>query len=164
MLTTAELYDYGIHTSRGQDRKANLVKLSAYLKTVQDDFNMAHFHPYTTEACKNECGTSACAVGHGPSAGIEPLKDEKWISYSGRVFIEMTGNVTLASLAWDWCFSDGWADVDNTARGASRRIDYLLEHGLGKVIGAVDCGWDYTIERYVDLLLAGKTDSLPFKI
>ena len=141
MLTTEELYDYGIHTVGGQDRKANLIKLSAYLKTVEDDFDMKHFNQYNQHACKNACGTSACAVGHGPSAGIEPLKDESWIKYSKRVFIEFTGNEP-AELAWEWCFSDEWSEVDNTASGAARRIDYLLEHGLAEVIGKADCEWD----------------------
>lgn len=164
MLTTAELYDYGIHTVGGQDRKANLIKLSAYLRGVVEDFDMRYFNQYERDACKHACGTSACAVGHGPSAGLKPLLGERWISYSKRVFIEFNDDTKLAELAWEWCFSDEWSGVDNTALGASRRIDYLLEHGLDDVISVTDRGWDYVIGEYVDSLLDGKTDSLPFTV
>ena len=123
---------------------------------------MKHFNQYNQHACKHTCGTSACAVGHGPSAGIEPLRDESWVKYSKRVFIEFTETDRLAELAWEWCFSDEWSEVDNTASGASRRIDYLLEHGLDKVISKIGCQSDYVIEEYVELLLHGSTDPLPF--
>jgi len=65
------------------------------------------------------CGYVACAVGHGPAAGISPLAThEVWTSYSLRVF---------GSAAEDWCFSALWTDYDNTHRGAAARIRWLLD-------------------------------------
>lgn len=71
-----------------------------------------------------DCGTVACAVGHGPLAGIAPLEDESWFEYSKRVFGAPYGSL------FRWLFDDNWANVDDTATGAAARIRYYLEHGI----------------------------------
>lgn len=73
----------------------------------------------------NECGTTACAAGHGPMLGIEPLPYEGWGDYAERSF----GAIT-SSRIWDMVFSAAWARHDNTREGAARRIAYMLDFGV----------------------------------
>ena len=75
----------------------------------------------------NVCNTVACALGHGPSAGIKPSdKDVTWWDYGHNHFLNN------GSPEWDWCFGYDWVEVDNTPQGAGKRIIYLLENGLPK--------------------------------
>lgn len=94
--------------------KANLTALAGYLATLPKDyehFNMTVFHAtevfeeygevdYATSVepldihygerpkdPSNVCGTAACAIGHGPAAGIAVgPTDYTWDQYSRRVF------------------------------------------------------------------------------
>ena len=117
----------------------NLTLLAAYLEKLPayyEHFNMASYmcdeddfqivlsqaagHPPT------HCGTVACAVGHAPFVTGMPqpnFSDYSWAYYSERIF-DMGGN----DMAWDWCFSAPWDDVDNTPKGAAARIRYLIKH------------------------------------
>jgi hypothetical protein len=112
----------------------NLEKLAAYLEKLPEDyshFDMASFltlndvviNAWTTIRA-GACGTVACAVGHGPAAGIIPaMPTTGWSDYGETAF-------ALTYDEWDWCFSWEWLRVDNTPHGAAKRIRYLLEHGL----------------------------------
>lgn len=117
--------------------RENLLRLASYLETLPEDYE--HFdmglyacteesdEPLPSELDLTECGTVACAVGHGPAAGIAPEPDEDWSEYSERVFdLPFTAN---PNSEWAWCFDSEWAAVDNTPTGAAKRIRYLLEHG-----------------------------------
>lgn len=80
-----------------------------------------------------ECGTTACAAGHGPFYGIKKKKGEGWDRYIDRVFLP--GYLTRPSIdmmqeVWAWLFSWSWANYDNTAKGAAKRIYTLLDKGL----------------------------------
>jgi hypothetical protein len=113
----------------------NLEKLAAYLEQLPEDyshFGMMNYmavkqftYPYTSSAhLIDACGAVACAIGHGPAAGIPRKGDyEYWSTYSHRVF-------DLRINEFDWCFSSTWMVVDDTPNGAAKRIRYLLEHGL----------------------------------
>lgn len=74
------------------EQRANLTKLADYLAALPDDyvgFEMGLYHEdtvYADRAASPDCGTCACAVGHGPTAGIDPEKDEWWDAYHRRVF------------------------------------------------------------------------------
>lgn len=121
-----------------EEQEANLRKLSAFLKTVPDNsehFNMASFfwHPVVGVMYGDvtndsyECGTVACAAGHGPAAGCgAKQRGESWWSYVNRTFFEyhQPGNKDLFA----YLFSDGWTHFPGreTARAAARRIDYVL--------------------------------------
>lgn len=112
----------------------NLEKLASYLEGLPTDYE--HFDMFDFFWVKNgggymypdeaplppECGAVACAVGHGPAAGLPALEGESWSHYSDRVF-------DLGETSWNWCFSDRWKKVDNTPQGAAKRIRYMLEHG-----------------------------------
>jgi hypothetical protein len=81
------------------------------------------------------CGAVACAVGHGPSAGIFVPKeyitfvvnekgkkdyDVDWAGYS-RLFTDAGADL------FDWLFSSSWVEVDNHHWGAAARIRYILD-------------------------------------
>ncbi len=77
----------------------------------------------------SSCGTTACAVGHGPLAGIPTLPNESWTDYEERVF-----GVSQISLeqenesAWEFLFGSAWRfyKYNNTAKGSALRIRWLL--------------------------------------
>lgn len=101
------------------------------------------------DAVYNHCGTSACAVGHGPLAGIHIKKTEDWSDYSTRVFIDQYKE--NGSTAWGFLFSGEWSQYDNTPKGAAARIWYMLENGtpvnrFSEVdYQNIDCYQDYKI-------------------
>ena len=137
-------------------QRTNLKKLAVYLENLPEDygfFGMRDFNSLEGEiaveyalkngglakfAEVNECGTVACAVGHGPSAGIlfrktkdfdtiESLdggkfKQPDWDTYSERFAPRFSNE-------WDWMFGPDWDDVDDTHRGAAARIRYILDGG-----------------------------------
>jgi hypothetical protein len=139
-------------------QRSNLLKLADYLEALPanyEHFNMAYYArhfggcdigagdggalPATApEKFLSNCGTIACAVGHGPAAGIPMQKSEyeaverdpvnhgiDWDSYAERVFgANLDGNL------WHFLFSASWRFIDNTALGAAARIRYVLERGL----------------------------------
>ena len=109
-------------------QRANLARLADYLETVpQSAFDMESFEEET------DCGTVACAVGHGPAAGFPKPVLEAWTSYSSREFAP-------DSPAWDWCFFGRWSETDNTPQGAAARIRYMLEHGVPENYEEQMCG------------------------
>ncbi len=115
------------------NQRRNLRKLAAYLLNglkarfdmgrITDDDDFASTGSCIHEDNRTECGAVGCAMGHGPYAGIPKRKSESWWAYADRQFT----NYTRAS---DWCFHGCWADVDKTAKGAARRILYMLDKGI----------------------------------
>lgn len=83
-----------------------------------------------------ECGTVACAAGHGPAAGIEKTV-EIWEHYIHINFINDEYQRELF-----WCFSGWWVDVDNTPKGAAKRIFYMLENP--EIVGGTQISSIYT--------------------
>jgi hypothetical protein len=72
------------------------------------------------------CGTVCCAIGHGPLAGVEvPKGVTNWDEYCYKVF-----GTAIEEKAWRWLFSYQWAKIDNTAKGAAKRIGIYLENGI----------------------------------
>lgn len=70
----------------------------------------------------SECGTVACAVGHGPL--LFPVQDnESWPAYTERVF-----GLQFETDPWRYCFGCHWAATDNTPQGAAARIRKLIEN------------------------------------
>ena len=140
-------------------RRANLEKLADYLEGLPRDYSHFEMSVYADhegdhdfggetfeeamhdrpEETVQDCGTVACAVGHGPAAGIpfaqchlrkEPrfngegyIYDLDWDSYA-------TNFVPLRSSDWSWMFDSDWSGVDNHHWGAAARIRYYLDKGL----------------------------------
>jgi hypothetical protein len=115
----------------------NLARLAEHLRKLPEDYAHFEMKSYqgggatvlwrlmgplgrTGELVPGMCGTTACAVGHAPNAGMgvrRPL--ENWAQYEARLF---------TSAFHKACFSGNWASVDNTVRGAAARILYVLDH------------------------------------
>jgi len=127
----------GIKPDLLDQQRANLRKLAAYLRTLPanyPDFEMNDFVRFDGSgkyvfASVTPCGTAACAVGHGPKAGISPIGCENWTSYSHRCFIDADDGADNEE-AWEWCFGGSWSYVDNTVHGAAARIEYMLQYGV----------------------------------
>lgn len=113
----------------------NLTKLADYLDALPDDydhFEMSEFFlgPSNTGYTDFSCGTVACAIGHGPAAGLpltpadlDSVNKPRWGAYS-----EWVTGVAVLSREWDWLFSAAWWEYDNTPKGAAARIRYLIQH------------------------------------
>lgn len=75
------------------------------------------------------CGTAACAVGHGPYAGILKSKRQNWMDYSfkfipkDKCIYDKEGQ----TLYWSFAFDSDWTKIDNTPIGAAKRIRWMLE-------------------------------------
>lgn len=108
--------------------KENLLRLADYLETLPDDYDqfdmseyMAEVDGKTLDPCERSkpvCGTVACAVGHGPAAGIRLYGDLDWADYADRVFGVFKEDI----FGWDYMFSSTWSETDNTPKGAAARI------------------------------------------
>lgn len=119
-------------------RRRRLETLAAHLESLPADyaqFNMRLYYSGSDEsryARHNgglRCGTVACALGHGPAAGIlfPPRMLESgpnWNEYANL----FTGD-GWTGLNYDWLFYDSWDDVDPSHYGAAARIRYLLDKG-----------------------------------
>jgi len=100
-------------------QRQNLLTLARYLWDLpQLWFDMEFFQK------TDSCHTIGCALGHGPSAGILKLEGEEWLAYGNRAFNGRDCD------GYFWIFRGTWGDVDNTPRGAAKRILCLLRHGL----------------------------------
>jgi hypothetical protein len=123
----------------------NLLKLADYLEKLPDDYEQFHMYSYMAERyragwttfdlnerSKPACGTVACAVGHGPAAGIRIYGDWDWESYADRVFGELSGD------DFTYMFGSSWADTDNTPKGAAARIRTFVELGKAPKGWALD--------------------------
>lgn len=78
------------------------------------------------EVLKTHCNSVACAVGHGPTAGISIKEYESWQNYCNRCFTRNN------YIFFEWCFGSKWKNIDNTPTGAALRIIYALEFGVPK--------------------------------
>lgn len=114
------------------EQRANLATLAAYLRTLPAEYPDFSMDDFTADggrvAVQPECGTAACAAGHGINAGVSALAGESWYDYSVRSFAP--DEYWKGPSPWDWCFSANWSDIDNTAHGAADRITYMLAHGV----------------------------------
>ena len=129
--------------------RKNLEILVAGLRTVPElQFNMGLFCDSFgkgsikkgTDVQEHMCGSSACAIGWGPSfKGLEiidtDLTDDflnisnvatlNYYEYGDRLF-------KLNDDEWEWCFSGEWDQHDNTVKGAVKRINYFLKNVKSK--------------------------------
>ena len=68
----------------------------------------------------HECGTTACAIGHGPLFGITPDDGEDWGNFARRLF---------EARVYSWCFHGRWAHVEGmeSRESAAKRIAWKLK-------------------------------------
>lgn len=121
-----------------EEQIANCRRLIAYLRTLPSDYPDFEMKTFVSGdgnsyAHVPVCGTAACAVGHGPAAGIAPLESgEWWADYSARAFVgcQPEDCDEENDWAWEWCFDSPWSQVDNTVHGAAARIEMMLDQGV----------------------------------
>jgi hypothetical protein len=161
-----------------EEQRSNLEKLATYLESLPPDYN--HFDmsfyadhsgdcdllddPLVLDAIDPEgflsnCGTVACAVGHGPAAGILMLPSEikllksggnfAWGKYVGRAFIGY--DFDMRTDAFDFLFASGWSASDNSHYGAAARIRYFLENGVPD--------WNLSARDQIDLYSKYRKDA-----
>lgn len=108
-------------------QRANLEKLAKALETVpQEQFGMRAFNSARLPPERAyPCGTVACALGWSPVYVEPPVGYEGWLEYGERVF-----GIGPLETEWEWCFGGGWRHYDDTPLGASKRIRYMLKHGV----------------------------------
>lgn len=136
-------------------QRSNLDKLATYLESLSEDYNhfdMATYmygfghsidtliHYVKHNGGVDSCGTTACAVGHGPAAGIffsdEELEPDgiaseiNWNLYAANNFVG--GDTHTQTPEYHWCFGGSWVWHDNHHYGAAARIRYMLAHGVPK--------------------------------
>jgi hypothetical protein len=113
--------------------RRNLEKLASYLESLPadyDHFNMTGYflldgldinlsNIYNLKP--KDCGSSACAIGHGPDAGIRRYNDYSWDIYSYRVY----GMSHIDTNYGQYIFS---SFNDDDHYDAAKRIREILEH------------------------------------
>lgn len=119
--------------NNGINRK-NLQKLTSFLahgelpKEVEFDMGC-----YTDgDERSTTCGSAGCAIGFAPFAGIRKFTSEQFGPYADRTLIHYGMAARL------WCFSPSWVGVDDTPKGAAKRIQYFLDNGIDKWSGNYD--------------------------
>ena len=121
----------------------NLAKLADYLAALPADyehFDMDDYNRDRREGSRRHlyiqdrrygCGTVACAVGHGPAAGIRVYGDAVWASYCRRVFgIGRNDGRGGVNETFEYLFGSAWTQYDNTPQGAAERIRTFLDSGV----------------------------------
>lgn len=124
--------------------RANLKKLADYLMTLPEDYANFDMASYFCEdgfadekmliegSSINQCGTSACAVGHAQDAGLTLTVDMTDCTVNWRqTSIDLFGlSSSLSYGGWNWCFAAEWETTDNSPQGAAKRIYWFLDKGL----------------------------------
>ena len=132
----------------GQQR-ANLARLAAHLESLPADYQHFSMKVFLAShsgasarrayllgqtgmaqlAAAHPCGAAACALGHGPDAGVRPLR-EHWLRCGyrcGLIRWEHYAGLFCSSRAdHQWLFGGYWFYADNTHQGAAARIRYAL--------------------------------------
>ena len=134
--------------------KENLLKLAKFLDELPEDYKHFDMSKWLTsdtyELCPDEiedvdikaCGYAACAIGHAPQA-LELTTEQAWECPTWSNFIEVYFGIDHH--AEQFMFGAGWSDIDDTPKGAAKRIRYFLENGVPDTFGFV------TDERIIEL-------------
>lgn len=111
-------------------QRANLDKLATYLEGLPEDYAEFRMRDYyylkgrwlRPKDCmvnrQVQCGSAACAIGHGPAAGIRTYDDDSWDDYSMRVF----GVSCREEGAGHYMFGPSQGGTANDAAARIRRV------------------------------------------
>ncbi len=123
----------------------NLQRLSAFLKELDED----RFYVGEWQNKGELCGTVCCSIGWTPTIfpelGINIRNNDSWCDLSKDVY-----DIVYNTPDWNWCFDYKWKFSDGTAASASRRIDYIIEHGSPPS----EESWqrvNYYLKHYIDV-------------
>lgn len=126
-------------------RRHNCIKLLVGIHEIElaMQFNMRFYAGASTGlemfpgSVKDECGTSACLLGHGPVCGIKPIGDERkdWSEYAKK-FVENDWPAA-DNIDWKFLFGQEWSnDIDQ----AKARLFHHL------TVGSATDDFDYEDE------------------
>ena len=112
----------------GQTRRINCIKLLVGVSDLEFnvEFYMGNYSrdaagPLSPVETANECGTSACFLGHGPLCGVTPIDfDDYWPRYALLFVPRHKG------YAWRFLFSHPWP---NSKAQAVARMHRYLQNG-----------------------------------
>lgn len=110
-------------------QRQNLAVLSDYLRNLPEDYGQFSMDNYANndanpdEVDTNECGTIACAVGHGPAAGLKPEPGMDWDDYEQKMF--GVGLMREDDLHQAWVYMFGPNHPDDATEAADRIQTYL---------------------------------------
>lgn len=131
--------------------QANIKKLAEHLKTLGTNDNRfdnvsfdmqfyCRFLDVEDDVEDNDCGSSACAVGHyaillGADVEVDgvdmPNGDSlTWVQFAQKYVGINPCGWSEQQICFDWLFSGEWDVLDNTPLGAAARIEHFLEHGI----------------------------------
>lgn len=121
-------------------RTDRLRLLAEYLHSLPENYEHFDMTVYLCdvedEIHNNECGSSACALGHSPFAKLPDLNIDDYVFLfdSGELvcvdwdklshdYYGVKGN----SFEWKWMFSPMWTYIENTPKSAADRIIKLCD-------------------------------------
>lgn len=106
----------------------NLLKLATYLAKLPEDydhFSMNYWNEDPESTLEHNepshCETVACALGHAPYCVSPMKKNEYWMIYAERIF-----NLPFEKMKF--VFDYQWSELDDTPRGAAKRIVYFIKN------------------------------------
>ncbi len=76
-----------------------------------------------------ECGTVGCAAGWASLCVLPRGIDEDLYTYSGRLALESSENVSDNMAIYNWLFSGEWSVFAPEPDDIVKRINYFIEHG-----------------------------------
>ena len=119
------------------------------LMRSSNKFDISSFQNRNVSPSQFECNeeTELCAVGFACAIGIGNPEDYHvndsitglskfqsggWNDYSYKIFgVKKMGDISdIGNMIGLWVAHEGWSRVDNTARGAGKRVLYMLENGI----------------------------------
>lgn len=129
------------NTADGAKTLANLQILRDYMAMLPE--NHEHFDMWdfftegdgfpvkpkeVTRGSINECGTSACLLGHAALILNAPERYDSWLEYSRSIFPALHSAGAMSdNYIWEFLFSADWAHHNNTVPSAVKRLDYVLK-------------------------------------
>ena len=129
--------------------EVNLLKLADNLERVElKNFDMTFFRSFWSEEYgireaayvdAGNCGTAGCVIGCSflmkgfePIASdyTSPITESRYLDYD-KYCERLFGIDSIKNKGeWDWCFCGEWARIDNTPKGAAKRIRYMIKEGV----------------------------------
>lgn len=120
-------------SAEDQQRRKNLQILADGLYSLPKDYNnfdMAEYYSHENPTTNQlpECGTVACAVGHGPAFGIPVDEYTVTGSVAWELYNDKFTDPQNEKDDWKFAFLFGsnWQEIDNTPKGAAKRIYAML--------------------------------------
>lgn len=112
-------------------RKDNLKRLADYLNNLPDDYDQFSMTLYATGITEPKQllsnwnnKTCGCVIAHAIIMGIEVIEEDKtWHDFALRTLFKNASEML-------WISGTCWQYIDNSHKGAAKRIYEFLENGV----------------------------------